>query len=85
MTSFELASSHTRVTSTKSTQRHGVIGQLVSLWQGLPTIGLGSDKNNQEFYEDGNELGMAMNKDEKNEDDDELGWWWMRMVMNGQV
>ena len=48
-------------------------------------IGLGSDKNNEEFYEDGNELGMAMNKDEKNEDDDELGWWWMRMVMNGEV
>ena len=27
-------------------------------------IGLGSDKNNEEFYEDGNELGMAMNKDD---------------------
>ena len=34
-------------------------------------IGPGSDKNNEEFFENGNELGLAMNKDEK-----------MRMMMN---
>ena len=41
-TSFELVSSHARVTSNKSTKRHGVRGG--SQWRGLPMIGLGSDR-----------------------------------------
>ena len=47
-TSFELASSHARVTSIKFTKREWVsqwVSQWVSYWQALPMIGLGSDKN----------------------------------------
>ena len=44
-TSFELPSSHARVTSIKFTKRYGVSWS-VSYWKALPMIGLGSDKNN---------------------------------------
>ena len=42
-TSFELASSHARVTSIKFTKREWV--SEVSYWQGKTKIGLGTDKN----------------------------------------
>ena len=47
-TSFELASSHARVTSIKFTKQQSVsqsVSQLGSHWQAFPMIGLGSDKN----------------------------------------
>ena len=47
-TSFELASSHARVTSIKFTKRQLVsewVSQSVSEWQAFPMIGLESDKN----------------------------------------
>ena len=43
-TSFELASSHARVTSIKFTKQE-LGSQWVSHWQAFPMIGLGSDKN----------------------------------------
>ena len=48
-TSFELASSHARVTSIKFTKQQWV-SESVSYWQAFPMIGLGSDKNNDNVY-----------------------------------
>ena len=45
-TSFELVSSHARVTSIKFTKQEWV-SESVSHWQALPMIGLGSDKKNE--------------------------------------
>ena len=44
-TSFELPSSHARVTSIKFTKQQ-LGSESVSEWQAFPMIGLGSDKNN---------------------------------------
>ena len=49
-TSIELVSLHTRVASIKFTKHYGVsqwVSESVSEWQGLPMIGLGSDKNSK--------------------------------------